>query len=89
MDPNMIPSQQPNIPSQADGMLGNFFAAKDVMDRNPGGSKKKWPLVLAGILLAAVVLVFVLIFALAGGRITARSREKGVFCHGNRSSSWT
>ena len=43
-------------------MLGNFFAAKDVMDRNPGGSKKKWPLVLA-----AVVLVFVLIFALAGG----------------------
>ena len=67
MDPNMIPSQQPNIPSQADGTLGNFFAAKDVMDRNPGGSKKKWPLVLAGILLAAVVLVFVLIFALAGG----------------------
>ena len=67
MDPNMIPSQQPNIPSQADGMLGNSFAAKDVMDRNPGGSKKKWPLVLAGILLAAVVLVFVLIFALAGG----------------------
>lgn len=48
-------------------MLGNFFAAKDVMDRNPGGSKKKWPLVLAGILLAAVVLVFVLIFTLAGG----------------------
>ena len=67
MDPNMIPSQQPNIPSQAASMLGNFFAATDVLDRNPGGSKKKGPLVLAGILLAAVGLVFVLIFALAGG----------------------
>lgn len=54
-----MPNMTPKIPSQAETQLGSFFAAKDMADRNPGGSKKIWPVVLAGILLALVVTLFV------------------------------
>lgn len=62
-----IPNQMPNIPSQADTQLANFLAAKDVVDRNPGGSKKKWPLIVAAILLAALVVLGVLCFLVYQG----------------------
>lgn len=63
---SMVPNTRPNIPSQGEVQLGNFMAAKDMMDRNPGGSKKKWPLIVAGVLLALVAALFVGLYLTSG-----------------------
>lgn len=63
-----LPNQMPNVPNQADFTLGNFLAAKDMVDRNPGGRKKKWPLAAACILLAAVATLLITFWWTAVGR---------------------
>lgn len=61
-----MPNLMPKIPGPAETQLGSFFAAKDIADRHPGGSKKKWPLVVAGILLALVIALFVGLYLTSG-----------------------
>ena len=63
---SMVPNPRPNIPTQGEAQLGNFLAAKDMMGRNPGGSRKKWPLVVAGVLLALVIALFVGLYLTSG-----------------------
>ena len=64
----------PNVLSQSEKVLGNFFAAKDVMERNPGGSKKKWPLVVAGLLLAFVITLLVSVMLISSGALNMENR---------------
>ena len=59
----------PNTLSQSEKVLGNFFAAKDVIDRNPGGNKKKWPLVVAGVLLAFVISLLAAVLIITSGGV--------------------
>ena len=61
-----MPDLMPKIPTPAETQLGSFFAAKDIVDRRPGGSKKKWPLVVAGILLTLVIALFVGLYLTSG-----------------------